>query len=136
MQFQVPQFIEHEAKVVGPFTIKQALFLGGPLVVGFIVYFSTTNFLITIAVTGLLEGIGIAFNVVKVGRKRLPEILWDALMFGVSSKAYVWKRGKHPIVFRGGTEYVNPLQEQTPESREISHRSKLHNVQLQVETKK
>lgn len=29
MRFQVPQFIETETKIVGPFTLKQFLFVGG-----------------------------------------------------------------------------------------------------------
>ena len=40
MQYRVPQFIEEEAKIVGPLTLKQSMIVGisGGLV--FIMYFS------------------------------------------------------------------------------------------------
>ena len=45
MQFEVPQFIEIEDKIFGPFTWRQFLYLGGGVGMG-VVLFLTTPFIV------------------------------------------------------------------------------------------
>jgi len=135
MRFQVPQFIEHEAKIVGPLTLKQSAYLLGPIVISFVLFFALPFPLFVVAAI-LIQAIGLAFNFIKVGKKSLPEILWDALFFFIAPQSYIWTRGKHKVVLKQGQEYTNLLEGTLPEATRISRGSKLRDLSLRVETKK
>ncbi|MEK7172828.1 MAG: PrgI family protein [Patescibacteria group bacterium] len=90
-QFQVPQFIDVEDKVIGPFTIKQFVFLGagGLLIVllrnvfeGFVLYVFS---LIIASVAGAL-----AF--LKINGQPLPLMVKNAFFFFINPRLYVWKQ--------------------------------------------
>ena len=66
MQYTVPQFIEHEAKIVWIFTFKQFIFLGIAAAISFMLYFSG-NFFLFIVGTILAFGAALAFVFVKIG---------------------------------------------------------------------
>jgi len=135
MQFQVPQFIERESKVVGPFTLKQTMYFGTPLVIGFILYF-LLPLVIVIVATVAFEAFGIMLTVVKPGGKALPEVLWNAVGYSMRPRTFIWRKGNMPFVLHKGKEYINPLEEEPPEVAQIAHRSKLNRLSLQVKTKK
>ncbi len=93
MRFQVPQFIERETKVVGPFTFKQFVFLAVPGAIAFFFYF-TAPFQVFVMVAAVLLLIGFGLGFIRVGGKSLPEILLNILSFSVGPKTYNWKGGK------------------------------------------
>ncbi len=92
MQFQVPQFIEIEDKIVGPLTFKQFLFLIGGGGAAFIFYqlplWAAVKFFLVI----LSVGIGAAFAFLKINNKSLLAIIEDAVMFYIGKKLYLWKK--------------------------------------------
>jgi len=92
MQFQVPQFIEIEDKIIGPLTFKQFLFLVGGFGAAFIFYqlpiWSGVKFFLVI----LSGGIGAAFAFYKVNNKTLLATIEDAFMFYIGRKLYLWKK--------------------------------------------
>ena len=92
MPFQIPQFIEREAKVIGPFTFKQFVYLGVPGAVAFFLYFTVPFTLFLIAAI-LLLGFGFVLGFLRVGAKSLPALLLDFLHFSASPKIYTWKKG-------------------------------------------
>lgn len=96
MQFQVPQFIERESKVVGPFTFKQFIYLAIPGAMGFFLYF-TMPFTVFVAGSALFMFMGAGLAFFKVGGKSLPELLILATFFAVSPKTYIWEKGSHKI---------------------------------------
>ena len=49
MRFEVPQFIEIEARIFGPLTWRQFLYLGGGIGMGVVLYL-TTNFIVFLLV--------------------------------------------------------------------------------------
>ena len=62
MRFQVPLFIEHEAKVIGPFTFRQFLYLALPGAVAFFSYFLFPFFIfLVIAITLGMLGLALGF---------------------------------------------------------------------------
>jgi len=134
-RFQLPQFIEHEAKVVGPFTLKQSIYLGAPLVISFFLYFFLPT-LVFIIIAIALESLGIALNFVTIGGKSLPTILLHALGFAVAPKTYIWTKGKQSINLGGQIEYGSPETEQSSKDIPMVQGSKLRNLATQVETKK
>jgi hypothetical protein len=90
MQFQVPQFIETEDKIVGPFTIKQFLYVGGAVGISFVLYFMLNQFLwFVFSLPILAVGIGLAF--VKINGQPLIRTLTAAASFYWQPQTYVWQ---------------------------------------------
>lgn len=90
-QFQVPQFITIEDKVIGPFTIKQFLYLAaGAALVGVTYYFFQLIVVIPVAViVGSLAG-SLAF--LKINEQPFPAMLKHALMYAARPRLYLWKK--------------------------------------------
>lgn len=92
MQFQVPQFIEIEDKIVGPLTFKQFLFLIGGGGAAFIFYQLPLWVALKFFLVVLSVGIGAAFAFLKINNKSLLAIIEDAMMFYIGKKLYLWKK--------------------------------------------
>ena len=104
MRFQVPQFIEREARIMGPFTFKQSAYLGIPAAVAFFLYF-TAPFFVFMPAAILFLSIGFLFAFVNVGGRSFPTILLNFLRFSVGPKTYIWKKGLPAVVpTKGGTK--------------------------------
>ena len=103
MQFQVPQFIEIEDKIVGPLTFRQFLFIVGGLGAAFIFYqlpiWSGVKFFLVI----LSMGVGAAFAFYRVNNKTLLATIEDAFMFYVGRKLYLWKKVQKPVQKKNST---------------------------------
>jgi len=99
MQFQVPQFIEHDPKILGPFTLKQSLYIGVALGMCFFLYFSLgkSNFFLYILVCGALfaSSLGLAFW--KVEGLGISTVSKNFFNFTVGSKIYKWDRKESPV---------------------------------------
>ncbi len=135
MKFQVPQFIEHEPKVIGPVTFRQAGYLGFPLVIIFMLYFTLAkNLILFLALAIVLEGVGAAFAFVTIGRKSVLQIVLDMLYFAMRPKTYIWKRGKASLHFRA-MEYVSPKKEGLPKV-ELLQKSMVGDLAVKVQTKR
>jgi hypothetical protein len=90
MQFQVPQFIETEDKIVGPFTLRQFIYVGIAGGASAMLYF-TVQTGIWIAVSALLFGGAIAFAFMKVEGRPLFDVMTSALGFYWKPQTYLWK---------------------------------------------
>ncbi|MEK7154315.1 MAG: PrgI family protein [Patescibacteria group bacterium] len=91
MRFQVPQFIETESKIVGPFTLKQFLYLAAGAVIIFILqYVLSFTLLIIAGIPVALLAAALAFY--KVDGIPFPQYLLMALSFLTGTKKYVFKK--------------------------------------------
>mgnify|MGYP001618974873 CR=1 FL=1 len=90
MQFQVPQFIDVEDKIIGPFTIKQFLYLAGGLGMAYLSY----RFIPWIGIIlGLcIAGFGGALAFYKFNNKPSIFLMESAFHYILSSRFYVWRR--------------------------------------------
>lgn len=97
MQFQVPQFIDIEDKVIGPLTIKQFLYL---LVAGVIIFifYKIFNLFSTIILAIPVIGIACALAFVKISNQPFVSLLGNFFSFIRKPDFYVWKKpiGKTP----------------------------------------
>src|SRR3989344_4575868 len=91
MQFQVPQFIETEAKIVGPLTLKQFGYLGAAGILSFLLFFVLQTWLWFIA-TAFLGISAAAFAFIKYHGRPLIIILKSALVYAWKPKLYLWQR--------------------------------------------
>lgn len=93
MQFNVPQFTEHEAKIVGPLTFKQFIYIGSAGMIGFILYYSVPRpIFLPIAIILGLTSFALAFA--KINGKPLPNVIVNFFSFIFSSRIYLWQREK------------------------------------------
>lgn len=98
MQFQVPQFIEIEDKIIGPLTFKQFLFVVGGCGGAFIFYQLPLWAGVKFSLVIFCLGVGAAFAFLKIGHKTLISTLEDAIIFYSSNKLYLWKKVPKPII--------------------------------------
>ena len=95
MQFQVPQFIETEDKIVGPLTLKQFLYAAGSGGFCFMLFFQL-QFWLWVILTAIIGGITIAFIFVKVNGRPLPAVVFAALAYYWHPRLYLWKSAPTP----------------------------------------
>ncbi|HNY36219.1 MAG TPA: hypothetical protein PLD14_01015 [Candidatus Pacearchaeota archaeon] len=99
MQYRVPQFIEHEAKILGPLNIKQSLLVGGVLAACFFMYFSIgkTNFFLFLLIAAGLVGLALAISFTKIEGQELPIVVKNWANFNTNPKIFLWKRKQSPV---------------------------------------
>ena len=136
MQFTVPQFIEHEAKIVGPLTFKQFIFIGVAGAVCFALYFSIgkTNFFLFLVLSIMILGIGTALAFLKIGGRNLPTILKNFLFFLVAPKIYLWRKKDLPIKFIRRTEKKVEVETKPTSTLKFAEKSRLKKLSNQIET--
>ena len=97
MQFQVPQYIDVEDKIVGPLTITQFLYIASAFLFIFITYFFFVPWLWII--TGVAAGVcGAAFAFAKYNGRPLTTIIFAAFRYFTGPRAYAAHAGN--IVFK------------------------------------
>lgn len=91
MQFNIPQFIDIEDKIIGPLTLKQCLYL---LAGGAIIFFSWYLFefwlFIIIALPVAVLSLALAF--LKINGRPFGQILAAFIGFSTKPKLYIWKK--------------------------------------------
>lgn len=91
MRFQVPQFIETETKLVGPFTLKQFLWIAGGVVMTVLASMLLSGFLRIGAIFLIVAFFGsLAF--VKIDGMPLVNFLAYMLSYGIGAKQYLFRR--------------------------------------------
>jgi len=90
-EFQVPQFIEEETKIIGPLTLRQFFIFMGAGIVSFVFFFifqtwlwALLTFFLAIVVIGLSFG--------KVHGRPASDIAVHALKFFWQPRLYLWKK--------------------------------------------
>jgi hypothetical protein len=135
MRFTVPQFIEHEPKIVGPLTFKQFIFVGSAAALCFAIYFLVEFYIFIIACI-ILGGIALSFAFLKVGGRPLSTHLGNFFKFTLAPKIYIWKKKDTPVmVFE--KEEVKIKKEEIKEDElplKIAEGSQLKKIKTQVET--
>jgi len=91
MQFKVPQFLEIEDKIFGPFTFKQFAYLAGGAGVCFVVY-KLIGLLWGLIPILLIAGFALMLTFYKPNNKPFIYMLEAMLKYSTQSKLYIWKR--------------------------------------------
>lgn len=103
MQFQVPQFIETEDKIVGPLSLRQFVYLGAAAGLSFILFF-ILKFGFWIIITTALAGIGSALAFIRVGGRSMISVFLSAVKFLWQPQIYVWQPEKPQLKKEEGVE--------------------------------
>lgn len=90
MQYQVPQFIDAEDKIIGPLSLKQFFYLVGAAGLSFLLYFTAAGWLwITLSMPILILGLALAF--IKPNGRPFERFLGATLSFYWKPQEYLWQ---------------------------------------------
>lgn len=96
MRFQIPQFIDVEDKIFGPFTLKQFIYIAGGAAVA----------LVGITMFGIFWGLLLASPIVilaaalafyKINDRPFIYVLESAFNYAFRDKLYVWKKSEPKV---------------------------------------
>jgi len=107
MQFQVPQFIETEDKIVGPFTLRQFAYIAFAGGFSFTLYFVVETWL-WFVISAFLVALAASLAFVRISGRPFIHILMAAFGYYWKSQIYVWQP-EHPEL-KKSTESLRPLQ--------------------------
>ena len=91
MQFRVPQFIEVEDKIFGPFTFKQFIYLVGGVGLSFVLYKTLPFFIAVIFILPVIAS-SLALAFYKINNKPFIYIVEASIRYALSHKLYLWKK--------------------------------------------
>jgi len=119
MRFEVPQFIEIEDKIFGPFTWRQFVYLGGGVGVAVVIFISFPIYLFVLI--GLpIGGLAFALAFYPVNNRPFSHFLESVVQFYRGNRIYHWKK-KSNIVYRGDNHINNPSVEPKRPEAETSN---------------
>jgi len=136
MQFTVPQFIEKEAKIVGPFSFKQFVYVGTAGAVCIFLYFTLPTYLFII-ISSILMGASLALAFYKKEGIPLPNVIAGFFIFLFKPKIYLWKkRGVPPKFLQKQKEEAEKNEEKIKGPQLKIHKaSSLNELSKYIETK-
>ena len=136
MEFTVPKFIEKEARIVGPLTFKQFIFVGIAAAICVFLFFILPT-LWFVLITILLAGGALSLAFIKVKRVSLPQFISNFFVFVFKPRIYLWKRKTSPPKFlQKKKEPIKKKEDVKEKSRlKVSRGSRLDELFTRVETK-
>jgi hypothetical protein len=128
MEYQVPQFIEVEDKIFGPFTLKQFIYLAGGAGISVILVLNFHLLGFILAAPFVLFSLALAFY--KVNSRSFVEILESGFMYYLGGRLYLWKKDAAPTTDQ---RPAAPAPSRAP-SQPLSA-SKLHDLAFSLDVK-
>jgi hypothetical protein len=118
MEYNVPQFVEEEARILGPFTLRDFFILLGAFLLSVTFFFAFRLWLAVILATIVMGGTG-AMLLLRVNGRPLYTIALSALQFFWSPRLYLWKKeGVKPEEMlqerRGAKKPEAPARKESP----------------------
>jgi len=90
MQFQVPQFIETEDKVIGPLTIRQFIYIGVGAGICAMLYFMLATWLWVVSFIVIMGG-AVALAFLKIDGRPFINVVLSAFSFYWNPQIYLWR---------------------------------------------
>jgi len=94
MQFKVPQFLEIEDKIFGPFTFKEFVYLAGGAGSCFVLY-KLLGFIVGAIPILVVAGLALALTFYRPNNKPFVDMIEAGFNYLIQSKLYIWKRRKN-----------------------------------------
>ncbi len=96
MQFKVPQFLDIEDKIFGPFTFKEFVYLAGGAGLCFVLYKLLGLVLGAIPILAV-AGLSIALARYRPNNKPFINMIGAGFNYFAQNKLYIWERRKNTI---------------------------------------
>jgi len=94
MQFRVPQFLDIEDKVFGPFTFKQFGYLLGAGAFAYIFWKLVPSVIVSFPLILIFSGTFLALAFVKVNDRPFADVMESAYKFIIGDKVLVWHKNE------------------------------------------
>jgi len=98
MQFEVPQFIEIEDKIFGPFTWRQFLYLGGGGALAVVLFF-TTHWIVFLLIGVPIGALAAALAFYPVNNRPFSFFVEAIYNYFRRQRIYFWKQ-KNPTIYK------------------------------------
>jgi hypothetical protein len=92
MQYQVPQFIDVEDKIFGPFTFKQFIYMIGGIGLSYLLYRFIPSLIFSAVPIIIVLTFSAALAFYRVNNRPFINVLESAFRYGVGSRLYLWKK--------------------------------------------
>ena len=93
MEYQVPQFIEVEDKIVGPLTLRQFIYVAGAVGIC-VVFFVSLPFIVAFLLSAPIVALATALSFYKINGKPFIEVLEAGFNYYTGAKLFLWKHGE------------------------------------------
>ena len=108
MRFEVPQFIEIEDKIFGPFTWRQFVYLAGGVGLGAVIFFTLPLFVFMLL--GIpLGGLAVLLAFYPVNNRPFSYFLEAMVYFYKKKRLYYWKKKANVVYTQKTTGVKVPL---------------------------
>lgn len=94
MQFKVPQFLDIEDKIFGPFTFREFIYLAGGAGLCFVLY-RLLGFIFGAIPILLIAGLSLALTFYRPNNKPFLNMIEAGFNYFVQSKLYIWEKRKN-----------------------------------------
>lgn len=91
MQFRIPQFIEIEDKIFGPFTWRQFIYMAGGAGLAFVIY-KLLPLIIAAPIIVAVVSLALALTFAKVNGRPFALALENFFSYLFKNKMYLWKK--------------------------------------------
>lgn len=91
MQFKVPQFLDIEDKIFGPFTFSEFVYLAGGAGLCYVLY-KALGLLLGLIPILAVAGLAVALVFYKPNNKPLVNMIEAWIRYTAQSKLYIWQR--------------------------------------------
>jgi hypothetical protein len=137
MRFQVPQFIDVEDKIFGPFTLKQFIYLAGGAGIALMLFTLLPKFF-AFVLSAPFVGLSAALAFYKPNNRPFVDNLESMVRFFFGERLYVWKKIPKKVVMREGDEYDLENLNILPPQLTVPHLSgsKLKDMNWNLDVKK
>jgi len=130
MRFEVPQFIEIEDKIFGPFTWKQFVYLAGGVGLA-VVLFLVAPFFVTFLVGIPVALLAAALAFYPVNSRPFSVLLESMWAYYKNERTYYWRR-KRDVVYRQEQTTGMTTYNTVPQQGESGLSSLAHRLELSV----
>lgn len=90
MEYQVPQFIEVEDKIVGSLTLRQFIYIAGAGGIC-VVFFAYLPMIVAFILSAPVVGLAVTLSFYKINGKPFIEVLEAAFNYYTRAKLFLWK---------------------------------------------
>lgn len=98
MQFHVPQFIEVEDKIFGPFSAKQFFYVGGAAGAFFVFFSITDSIILGILLSSPIMALGLALAFYKINSRPFIHVVEAAFKYIRRPRLFIWKKTPKKVV--------------------------------------
>jgi hypothetical protein len=92
MEFNVPQFLDIEDKVIGPLTLKQFGYLAGAGGVIFMIYSTVPNFVLVVLLSLPVFLLGVALAFLRINGRPFINLIISFFTYMTKPKLFIWRK--------------------------------------------